>query len=171
MAITYILWKVARYHIQMLRLKNSWMKTVETRKTGTKRTVTIVTIRTTRSTTNDVDADEYKSAFATFLSIYVTALFPSSWSLMQTSVAEDVIRWWKIVWFVIAWWIREMMNHLFPFQKNYILFKLIMIEITVNDRLGKKVRVKCNGDDTIGDLKKLIAAQVRTMEPKSVGIS
>ena len=64
-----------------------------------------------------------------------------------------------------------MMNHLFPFQKNYILFKLIMIEITVNDRLGKKVRVKCNGDDTIGDLKKLIAAQVRTMEPKSVGIS
>ena len=39
-----------------------------------------------------------------------------------------------------------------------------MIEITVNDRLGKKVRVKCNGDDTIGDLKKLIAAQVRTVE-------
>ena len=36
-----------------------------------------------------------------------------------------------------------------------------MIEITVNDRLGKKVRVKCNGDDTIGDLKKLIAAQVK----------
>ena len=28
-----------------------------------------------------------------------------------------------------------------------------MIEITVNDRLGKKVRVKCNEDDTIGDLK------------------
>lgn len=66
-----------------------------------------------------------------------------------------------------------------------------MIEITVNDRLGKKVRVKCNEgksldistfscrfihfdpltvsrvpndhiDDTIGDLKKLIAAQVGT---------
>ena len=33
-----------------------------------------------------------------------------------------------------------------------------MIEITCNDRLGKKVRVKCNSDDTIGDLKKLIAA-------------
>jgi len=37
-----------------------------------------------------------------------------------------------------------------------------MIEITVNDRLGKKIRVKCNEDDTIGDLKKLIAAQTGT---------
>ena len=37
-----------------------------------------------------------------------------------------------------------------------------MIEITCNDRLGKKVRVKCNSDDTIGDLKKLIAAQTGT---------
>jgi ubiquitin-like protein 5 len=35
-----------------------------------------------------------------------------------------------------------------------------MLEIFVNDRLGKKVRVKCNPDDTIGDLKKVIAAQV-----------
>ena len=57
-----------------------------------------------------------------------------------------------------------------------------MIEVVCNDRLGKKVdvsfyglvyaragdllltraqvRVKCNADDTIGDLKKLIAAQV-----------
>ncbi|CAL9757515.1 unnamed protein product [Musa acuminata subsp. burmannicoides] len=30
-----------------------------------------------------------------------------------------------------------------------------MIEVVLNDRLGKKVRVKCNEDDTIGDLKKL----------------
>lgn len=37
-----------------------------------------------------------------------------------------------------------------------------MLEITCNDRLGKKVRVKCNPDDTIGDLKKLIAAQTGT---------
>jgi len=37
-----------------------------------------------------------------------------------------------------------------------------MIEITCNDRLGKKVRVKCNADDTIGDLKKLVAAQTGT---------
>ena len=29
----------------------------------------------------------------------------------------------------------------------------------LNDRLGKKLRVKCNEDDTIGDLKKLVAAQ------------
>ncbi|ORY00711.1 ubiquitin-like protein 5-like protein [Basidiobolus meristosporus CBS 931.73] len=37
-----------------------------------------------------------------------------------------------------------------------------MIEVICNDRLGKKVRVKCNPDDTIGDLKKLIAAQTGT---------
>ncbi len=43
-----------------------------------------------------------------------------------------------------------------------------MIEITVNDRLGKKVRVKCNEDDTIGDLKKLIAAQTGTRSDKIV---
>ena len=35
-----------------------------------------------------------------------------------------------------------------------------MIEVVLDDRLGKKVRVKCNEDDTIGDLKKLAAAQV-----------
>ncbi|KAF8821430.1 putative Ubiquitin family protein [Cardiosporidium cionae] len=34
-----------------------------------------------------------------------------------------------------------------------------MIEVVLNDRLGKKIRVKCNADDTIGDLKKLVAAQ------------
>lgn len=43
-----------------------------------------------------------------------------------------------------------------------------MIEITCNDRLGKKVRVKCNPDDTIGDLKKLIAAQTGTHWEKIV---
>ncbi|TRY53458.1 Uncharacterized protein CTYZ_00003672 [Cryptosporidium tyzzeri] len=32
-----------------------------------------------------------------------------------------------------------------------------MIEVVLNDRLGKKIRVKCNPDDTIGDLKKLVA--------------
>jgi ubiquitin-like protein 5 len=37
-----------------------------------------------------------------------------------------------------------------------------MIEVIVNDRLGKKIRVKCNEDDTIGDFKKLIAAQTGT---------
>uniref|UniRef100_A0A0N5AMP3 Ubiquitin-like protein 5 n=1 Tax=Syphacia muris TaxID=451379 RepID=A0A0N5AMP3_9BILA len=43
-----------------------------------------------------------------------------------------------------------------------------MIEITVNDRLGKKVRIKCNPTDTIGDLKKLIAAQTGTRHDKIV---
>jgi ubiquitin-like protein 5 len=41
-----------------------------------------------------------------------------------------------------------------------------MIEVVCNDRLGKKVRVKCNTDDTIGDLKKLIAAQTGTRAEK-----
>ena len=36
----------------------------------------------------------------------------------------------------------------------------------VNDRLGRKVRVKCNSDDTIGDLKKVIAAQTGTRADK-----
>uniref|UniRef100_A0A3Q3WD27 Ubiquitin-like protein 5 n=1 Tax=Mola mola TaxID=94237 RepID=A0A3Q3WD27_MOLML len=43
-----------------------------------------------------------------------------------------------------------------------------MIEVVCNDRLGKKVRVKCNGDDSIGDLKKLIAAQTGTRADKIV---
>eukprot|EP00406_Dinophysis_acuminata_P069615 CAMPEP_0179292638 /NCGR_PEP_ID=MMETSP0797-20121207/42959_1 /TAXON_ID=47934 /ORGANISM="Dinophysis acuminata, Strain DAEP01" /LENGTH=175 /DNA_ID=CAMNT_0021001757 /DNA_START=78 /DNA_END=603 /DNA_ORIENTATION=- len=37
-----------------------------------------------------------------------------------------------------------------------------MIEVICNDRIGRKIRVKCNPDDTIGDLKKLIAAQCGT---------
>jgi ubiquitin-like protein 5 len=41
-----------------------------------------------------------------------------------------------------------------------------MIEVVLNDRLGKKVRVKCNEDDTIGDLKKLAAAQLGTRPEK-----
>ena len=43
-----------------------------------------------------------------------------------------------------------------------------MIEITCNDRLGKKIRIKCNPDDSIGDLKKLIAAQTGTRWDKIV---
>lgn len=41
-----------------------------------------------------------------------------------------------------------------------------MIEVVVNDRLGRRVRVKCEPDDTIGDLKKLIAAQTGTRPDK-----
>jgi ubiquitin-like protein 5 len=39
-----------------------------------------------------------------------------------------------------------------------------MIEVVLNDRLGKKVRVKCNEDDTIGDLK--LAVQTGTRADK-----
>lgn len=38
-----------------------------------------------------------------------------------------------------------------------------MIEVVLNDRLGRKIRVKCNPSDTIGDLKKLVAAQTGTL--------
>lgn len=41
-----------------------------------------------------------------------------------------------------------------------------MIEVVLNDRLGKKIRVKCNEDDTIGDLKRLVAAQTGTRPEK-----
>ena len=41
-----------------------------------------------------------------------------------------------------------------------------MLEVILNDRLGKKIRVKCNKDDTIGDLKKLVAAQTGTRPEK-----
>ncbi|EOD30053.1 hypothetical protein EMIHUDRAFT_63906 [Emiliania huxleyi CCMP1516] len=40
-----------------------------------------------------------------------------------------------------------------------------MIEVICNDRLGKKIRVKCNPDDTVGDLKKLLAAQATRRRP------
>ncbi|XP_043717922.1 ubiquitin-like protein 5 [Telopea speciosissima] len=40
------------------------------------------------------------------------------------------------------------------------------IEVVLNDRLGKKVRVKCEDVDTIGDLKKLVAAQMGTRAEK-----
>ena len=41
-----------------------------------------------------------------------------------------------------------------------------MIEVILNDRLGKKIRVKCNSDDSIGDLKKLVAVQTGTRPEK-----
>ena len=48
----------------------------------------------------------------------------------------------------------------------FYIFCVDMLEVVCNDRLGKKVRVKCNEDDTIGDLKKLIAAQTGTRPEK-----
>lgn len=41
-----------------------------------------------------------------------------------------------------------------------------MIEVVLNDRLGKKVRVKVNASDTVGDLKLLTAAQTGTRPEK-----
>ena len=41
-----------------------------------------------------------------------------------------------------------------------------LIDVIANDRMGKKVRIKCSPDDTVGDLKKLIAAQTGTAPEK-----
>ncbi|KAK1924095.1 ubiquitin-related domain-containing protein [Papiliotrema laurentii] len=41
-----------------------------------------------------------------------------------------------------------------------------MIEVIANDRMGRKVRVKCLPTDTVGDLKRLIAAQTGTTAQK-----
>jgi ubiquitin-like protein 5 len=41
-----------------------------------------------------------------------------------------------------------------------------MIEIIANDRIGKKVRVKCFSTDTIYNLKQLIAAHIGTKPEK-----
>ncbi len=41
-----------------------------------------------------------------------------------------------------------------------------MIEVVLNDRLGKKVRVKCSPNDTIGELKMIVAAMTGTRADK-----
>ena len=41
-----------------------------------------------------------------------------------------------------------------------------MIEVICNDRLGRKVRIKWSDQDTIGDLKLLIAAHTGTRPEK-----
>jgi ubiquitin-like protein 5 len=41
-----------------------------------------------------------------------------------------------------------------------------MIEVIVNDRIGKKVRIKCFSTDTIFNLKQLIAAHIGTKPEK-----
>lgn len=43
-----------------------------------------------------------------------------------------------------------------------------MIEVLVNDRLGKKVRVKCLEEDTVGDFKKVLGLLLGTQASKLV---
>ncbi|KAK8864568.1 hypothetical protein IAR55_001818 [Kwoniella newhampshirensis] len=43
---------------------------------------------------------------------------------------------------------------------------LRLIEVIANDRMGRKVRIKCLPTDTVGDLKRLIAAQTGTSAQK-----
>eukprot|EP00762_Andalucia_godoyi_P001995 ANDGO_02470.mRNA.1 hypothetical protein len=35
-----------------------------------------------------------------------------------------------------------------------------MLEVLVNDRFGKKIRVKCNPDDSVDDLKRVLAVMI-----------
>lgn len=49
-----------------------------------------------------------------------------------------------------------------------MMMMMMTIEVVCNDQLGKKVRVKCDAQDTIRDLKKLIAAQTGTHWKKIV---
>ncbi|KAK6463636.1 hypothetical protein DFJ63DRAFT_127329 [Scheffersomyces coipomensis] len=43
-----------------------------------------------------------------------------------------------------------------------------MIEVLANDRLGKKIKVKCLPSDSIGDLKKIISLQIGTPYDKLI---
>lgn len=43
-----------------------------------------------------------------------------------------------------------------------------MIEVVCNDRLGRKVRVKCLPEDTVGEFKVMVAAQVGVAPEKVV---
>ncbi|SCW00308.1 LAFE_0C01288g1_1 [Lachancea fermentati] len=43
-----------------------------------------------------------------------------------------------------------------------------MIEVVVNDRLGKKVKVKCLEEDTVGDFKKVLSLYLGTQHNKIV---
>ena len=57
------------------------------------------------------------------------------------------------------------------FEKKKLIKKMDnnkrqMIEIIANDRIGKKVRVKCFPTDTIFNLKQLIAAHIGTKPEK-----
>ena len=38
---------------------------------------------------------------------------------------------------------------------------MVMIEVIANDRLGKKVRIKCDSEDTVGDLKVISHSSLR----------
>ena len=43
-----------------------------------------------------------------------------------------------------------------------------MIEVLVNDRLGKRIRVKCLEEDLVGDFKKIVALQLGSQPAKIV---
>jgi ubiquitin-like protein 5 len=45
-------------------------------------------------------------------------------------------------------------------------FAPVLIEVIVNDRMGKKQSIKCRPTDLMGDFKKLISAQIGTRPEK-----
>lgn len=45
-------------------------------------------------------------------------------------------------------------------------FNPLLIEVVVNDRMGKRQRIKCHPSDTVLQFKKLISAQIGTRPEK-----
>uniref|UniRef100_J3N5Z0 Ubiquitin-like domain-containing protein n=1 Tax=Oryza brachyantha TaxID=4533 RepID=J3N5Z0_ORYBR len=81
----------------------------------------------------------------------------------------DQHEWWQWRWGQLLWDDGGWLGHYFIVSIKIFCHRVEevkMIEVVLNDRLGKKVRVKCNEDDTIGDLKKLVAAQTGTRPEK-----
>ena len=52
--------------------------------------------------------------------------------------------------------------------QRFSIHLLPMIEVIVDDRCGKRARVKCSPSDTVGTLKLLVAAQIGTKPEKIV---
>lgn len=42
------------------------------------------------------------------------------------------------------------------------------MEVSCNDRIGRKVKVKCLPEDTIGDFKKVLGVQIGTLPEKII---
>lgn len=53
-------------------------------------------------------------------------------------------------------------------RKSLLPILHYMITVEVNDRTGKKVRVKCLEDDSVGDFKKVLAVQIGTAADRIV---
>ncbi|PVH16103.1 uncharacterized protein CXQ87_003967 [Candidozyma duobushaemuli] len=69
-----------------------------------------------------------------------------------------------IIWF----WVKRKARYLQSLPQSAWRVNKNMIEVNANDRLGKKIKVKCLPEDTIGDLKKILSMQLGTTHEKIV---